>query len=327
MDKIEIGDLNKHRSWSGSSSPRLNRYIGLTILYKNKVYSKHTFLKLAKEPEVLEAIASKITPQTVWDGFPAPFCKLVLCSDIDSTMHLLRDLMTSQEIAILAQFFSLMDSINYKNVKLYHNYFSELINRKKKDMFGLRGWKQQIYIHLVPLRDLSDQSVKILVCGQLIETDLSHFTPLLYPYHDKKRLKYVTRDLWAAHPNYKIRDIRFGSYSTKIDDLYTDVYYSFYTSTPSKIAQDFMIDCQSGEYDPYETLPVEGEETLNKKSEVTFDSVKLPQNGYGNNFAKHETGKMSLDSINRQVTGKANSKPTKWEQDKKLKTSAEKFFS
>lgn len=181
------------------------------------MYSKHTFLKLAREPAVLNAIASRVQQHVVWDGFPSPFNKLVLCSNYENTFKLLHELLTAQEVAILAQFVCMMDKFTLKNIKLYHNYFSEFMNRKKKDMFGLRGWRQQIYIHLVPLRDLGDQNVKILLCGDIVDTNLETFRPLLYPVSDFKKVRDTTRDLWSAHPNYRIRDIRFGTYSTKVD--------------------------------------------------------------------------------------------------------------
>lgn len=258
LDKFEFREFNKHRSQPGSSSPWLCRYIGLTILYNNKVYSKHTFLELAKEPAVLEAIASRLNQHVVWDGVPAPFCKLVLCSDEQTTYHVLNT-MSKQEVAILAQYLSMMDSFSLRNIKLYHNYFSELINRKKKDMFGLREWRQQIYIHLIPLRDLGEQDVKMLVCGDIVPTYLESFKPLLYPFYDYKvnKVKHVTRDLWSAHPNYRIRDVRFGSYTTKIDKIETDVYYSFYTGAPVKRAFDVMLNCQSGECDQLDSQSAE----------------------------------------------------------------------
>lgn len=306
------------------SSPRLCGYIGLTILYNNKVYSKHTFLKLAKEPAVLDAIALRVQQHVVWDGLPSPFNKLVMCSDYANTFRLLYELMTPQEIAILAQFICMMDRFTLKNIKMYHNYFSELMNRKKKDMFGLRGWRQQIYIHMIPLRDLGDQGVKMLICGDIVETNLESFKPLLYPVDDFKKVKDTTRDLWSAHPNYRIRDIRFGSYSTKVDNYDTDVYYSFYTGIPRKEAFDMMLNCQSGEYDPYASLPVESDENPDTKKAEPEAISKLPPAGYGNNYARHETAKSSIQMINRQIPGAKVAK--KWEENRKLKEQATKFF-
>jgi len=325
-DKFEFREFNKHGILPGLSSPRQCGYIGLTILYNNKVYSKHTFLQLAKEPAVLEAIASRINQHVVWDGVPAPFCKLVLCSDEQTTHYVLNSVMSNQEIAILAQYLSMMDSFSLRNIKLYHNYFSELMNRKKKNMFGLRGWRQQIYIHLIPLRDLGEQDVKMLVCGDVVSTQLKSFKPLLYPFCDYKvnKVKDVTRDLWSAHPNYRIRDVRFGSFSTKVDKVETDVYYSFYTGAPVKRAFDVMLDSQSGEYDPYDSLPVEEEENPDLKKAEIQTASKLPPAGYGNVYAKQETAVSSIFSINSQLS--TARQPTKWENNKKLTNQAAKFF-
>jgi hypothetical protein len=293
------------------------------------LYNKLNFVQsLVESDEFRHGLVLDLSLLYDWtlgvDGCPTPFCKMNV---VDSLIDVVKSLekFSNQELAIMAEFFTHCTRNSASNIKQYFDLVSQIINRNKKDMFSLRGWKSSYYIHLMPLRDLSTSRDCIMVFGELVDIPPHCIVNKPFKFPEKYFGKRA-RSFWLAHPSYGIRDTRFKSFTYGIPKQ--DVFFSFYAAKP--IYEKFLsmldppLDCHSGEID----MPAfEDDEVETKDNKQVADfNIKLPPMGYGNNLAKHETNKQSLYSINRQIATSGDAKTQKWEHDKKLKTLATKFF-
>lgn len=322
---LEFGELYKHGCALSISSLKGYVLIGLTILYNKQIYCKRTLVESLIHGDILRTdLISSLVPlcdfsSVVMDGLPLPFCKMISSFDVADLYQHLSDF-SNQELVILAEFFTVCDSISANNVKNYMNLVSQLLNRNKKEMFGMRGWRNSYYIHLIPLRDLTTSQTCIMVFGELFDIPSFIFTrqPFIFPY---KHFDTTDESFWLDHPSYSTRDIRFKTF--RYGNPLRALFYSFYTPTPSVNSHKVMLDIQSGHEEYYSLAETEDPETKETTQVASFES-QIPPPLSGHSFSKQETSKRSLESINRQITNQ--DKKTKWENDEKLKTLASKFF-
>lgn len=315
-------------------SSSLMLYIGLTILFDNKIYNKLNFVQsLVDSNEFRWEVILNLALHYDWhlgvDGCPSPFNKMIAVDSLNDVIERLENF-SNQELAVLAEFFSHCTRNSAGYIKQYFNLVSQVINRSKKDLFSLRGWKCSFYFHLIPLRDLSSSRDCLLVFGDLVDIPAKFIEnrPFKFPnsYFGEQ-----AHSFWLAHPLYRVRDTRFRSFSYGIPKQ--EVFVSFYAVKPTyeKFLSmlELPLDCQSGMTDSVDIQNLDeyrDEVVETKENKQVASSKSVVPVGYGNTYAGHQTATQSIFEINSQIAGTCNNQIQRWEKEKKLKTLAEKFF-